>query len=95
MAASDEGPRGARHPLTTLTERIAEIFGALGWEVNEGPEVEAEWMNFDALNMIVMGVASAVSCLGAGSRARRAVDVRRAETDKLVRRLESLTEARP
>jgi phenylalanyl-tRNA synthetase alpha chain len=47
----DRAPRGARHPLTTLTERIAEVFGALGWEINEGPEVEAEWMNFDALNI--------------------------------------------
>jgi phenylalanyl-tRNA synthetase alpha chain len=47
----DRAPRGGRHPLTTLTERIAEVFGALGWEINEGPEVEAEWMNFDALNI--------------------------------------------
>jgi len=47
----DRAPRGGRHPLTTLTERIAEVFGALGWEVTEGPEVEAEWMNFDALNI--------------------------------------------
>ena len=47
----DRAPRGARHPLTTLTERIAEVFGALGWEVNDGPEVESEWMNFDALNI--------------------------------------------
>jgi phenylalanyl-tRNA synthetase alpha chain len=47
----DRAPRGARHPLTTLAERIAEVFGVLGWEVNEGPEVEAEWMNFDALNI--------------------------------------------
>jgi phenylalanyl-tRNA synthetase alpha chain len=47
----DRVPRGGRHPLTTLTERIAEVFGALGWDVNEGPEVEAEWMNFDALNI--------------------------------------------
>jgi phenylalanyl-tRNA synthetase alpha chain len=47
----DRAPRGGRHPLTTLTERIAEVFGALGWEVNDGPEVEAEWMNFDALNI--------------------------------------------
>ncbi|HET9168294.1 MAG TPA: phenylalanine--tRNA ligase subunit alpha, partial [Actinospica sp.] len=47
----DRAPRGGRHPLTTLTERVAEVFGALGWEVNEGPEVEAEWMNFDALNI--------------------------------------------
>jgi phenylalanyl-tRNA synthetase alpha chain len=47
----DRAPRGGRHPLTTLTERVAEVFSALGWEVNEGPEVEAEWMNFDALNI--------------------------------------------
>ena len=47
----DRAPRGARHPLTMLTERIAEVFGALGWEVNDGPEVESEWMNFDALNI--------------------------------------------
>ena len=47
----DRAPRGGRHPLTTLTERIAEVFGALGWEVNDGPEVESEWMNFDALNI--------------------------------------------
>ncbi len=44
-------PRGARHPLTTLQERIADVFVAMGWEVAEGPEVEHEWFNFDALNM--------------------------------------------
>jgi phenylalanyl-tRNA synthetase alpha chain len=42
---------GARHPLTTLQERIADVFTAIGWEVAEGPEVETEWMNFDALNI--------------------------------------------
>jgi phenylalanyl-tRNA synthetase alpha chain len=42
--------RGARHPLETLSERIADIFVAMGWEIAEGPEVEAEWFNFDALN---------------------------------------------
>jgi phenylalanyl-tRNA synthetase alpha chain len=47
----DRAPRGARHPLTTLQERIADVFTALGWEIAEGPEVETEWMNFDALNM--------------------------------------------
>jgi len=46
----DREPRGARHPLTTLQERIADVFVAMGWEVAEGPEVEAEWLNFDALN---------------------------------------------
>ncbi|MFP5218577.1 MAG: phenylalanine--tRNA ligase subunit alpha [Actinomycetes bacterium] len=43
-------PRGARHPLTTVQERIADVFVAMGWEVAEGPEVEHEWFNFDALN---------------------------------------------
>ncbi|MEO7979290.1 MAG: phenylalanine--tRNA ligase subunit alpha [Sporichthyaceae bacterium] len=42
---------GARHPLTTLTERVADLFVAMGFEWSEGPEVEAEWFNFDALNM--------------------------------------------
>ncbi len=43
-------PRGARHPLETIAERVADVFVAMGWEVAEGPEVEAEWFNFDALN---------------------------------------------
>ena len=47
----DRDPVGARHPLTTLQERVGDIFLALGWEVAEGPELEAEWLNFDALNM--------------------------------------------
>ncbi len=46
----DREPRGSRHPLTSLTERIEDVFVAMGWEVAEGPEVEAEWLNFDALN---------------------------------------------
>ncbi len=47
----DRTPGGARHPLTTLSERIEDIFTAMSWEVAEGPEVEAEWFNFDALNI--------------------------------------------
>ncbi|MBH5337874.1 phenylalanine--tRNA ligase subunit alpha [Streptomyces pactum] len=46
----DRTPAGARHPITTLSERIEDIFVAMGYEVAEGPEVEAEWYNFDALN---------------------------------------------
>jgi phenylalanyl-tRNA synthetase alpha chain len=41
---------GARHPLEAITERMVDVFVAMGWEVAEGPEVEAEWFNFDALN---------------------------------------------
>jgi phenylalanyl-tRNA synthetase alpha chain len=42
---------GARHPLELTSERIGDIFVALGWEIAEGPEVESEWFNFDALNL--------------------------------------------
>ena len=47
----DRLPRGARHPLTTIQERVSDVFVAMGYEVAEGPEVEAEWYNFDALNI--------------------------------------------
>lgn len=47
----DRGPRGARHPLTTIQERVGDVFVAMGWEIAEGPEAEAEWLNFDALNI--------------------------------------------
>ncbi|RKT56629.1 phenylalanine--tRNA ligase subunit alpha [Saccharothrix australiensis] len=46
----DRVARGARHPITTLAERVADVFVGMGWEVAEGPELEAEWFNFDALN---------------------------------------------
>jgi phenylalanyl-tRNA synthetase alpha chain len=46
----DRARRGARHPVTTLSERLADVFTAMGFEIAEGPEVEAEWYNFDALN---------------------------------------------
>jgi len=47
----DRFPVGARHPLSTISERIADVFIAMGYEVAEGPEVETEWHNFDALNL--------------------------------------------
>jgi len=43
-------PVGARHPVTTGAELIEDAFIAMGYEIAEGPEVEAEWYNFDALN---------------------------------------------
>ncbi|GAA3869220.1 phenylalanine--tRNA ligase subunit alpha [Saccharothrix violaceirubra] len=46
----DRVRRGARHPISTLAERIGDVFVAMGWEVAEGPELETEWFNFDALN---------------------------------------------
>lgn len=41
---------GARHPLSLLMEQIGDIFIGMGWEIAEGPELENEWFNFDALN---------------------------------------------
>jgi phenylalanyl-tRNA synthetase alpha chain len=46
----DRIPRGARHPVTTILERICDVFVGMGWEIAEGPELETEWFNFDALN---------------------------------------------
>ncbi|WP_099852284.1 phenylalanine--tRNA ligase subunit alpha [Micromonospora zamorensis] len=44
-------PRGARHPLSVLMESISDLFVGMGYEVAEGPEVDLEWVNFDALNI--------------------------------------------
>mgnify|MGYP002751648357 FL=1 len=43
---------GALHPITALSEQIADIFVGMGWEIAEGPEVEAEYFNFDSLNFL-------------------------------------------
>jgi len=42
---------GARHPVTTVGERLSDVFVSMGYEIAEGPEIEAEWYNFDALNI--------------------------------------------
>ncbi len=42
---------GARHPISMISERVIDVFTAMGWEIKEGPELEAEWLNFDALNI--------------------------------------------
>ncbi|WP_193561344.1 phenylalanine--tRNA ligase subunit alpha [Mycolicibacterium hodleri] len=47
---STREPVGARHPITILTDHVADVFVAMGWELAEGPEVETEQFNFDALN---------------------------------------------
>lgn len=47
---STRQPTGARHPITILAEHIADTFIAMGWELVDGPEVETEQFNFDALN---------------------------------------------
>lgn len=43
---------GARHPITIISEQVSDVFVAMGWEVAEGPEVETEHFNFDALNFL-------------------------------------------
>lgn len=42
--------RGGVHPISRTIERIADIFGRLGYERAEGPEIEDDWHNFEALN---------------------------------------------
>lgn len=42
--------RGGLHPLTRATERIIDIFARMGYVVAEGPEIEDDWHNFEALN---------------------------------------------
>jgi phenylalanyl-tRNA synthetase alpha chain len=44
---------GGLHPLTLLTNEISDLFLGLGYEIKEGPELESEWLNFDALNIPV------------------------------------------
>ncbi|MCB0850143.1 MAG: phenylalanine--tRNA ligase subunit alpha, partial [Bacteroidetes bacterium] len=41
---------GAMHPLSIIRNRIIEIFGAIGFTVSDGPEIEDDWHNFSALN---------------------------------------------
>jgi phenylalanyl-tRNA synthetase alpha chain len=42
--------RGSLHPITRTWQRIERIFGSIGFEVADGPEIETDWYNFTALN---------------------------------------------
>ncbi len=42
---------GSLHPLTIVQDEVVDIFTRMGYQVVEGPEVETEWYNFDALNI--------------------------------------------
>ena len=44
-------PLGRLHPITRGLREMGELFGRLGFEVVDGPEVEDEWHNFVALNI--------------------------------------------
>ena len=45
-----DGSRGSLHPVTRAMERIVAIFSRLGYEVAQGPGIEDDWHNFEALN---------------------------------------------
>lgn len=49
MQSSKEN--GHYHPITRINQRIIHIFTGLGFDVANGPEIEDEWHNFDALNI--------------------------------------------
>jgi len=42
---------GTKHPITLITEELVEIFSYLGFSVAEGPEIEEDFYNFEALNL--------------------------------------------
>ncbi len=42
--------QGGMHPISRAWERIEQIFGSMGFDVGDGPEVESDWFNFTALN---------------------------------------------
>ena len=41
---------GGLHPVSLTLERIEQIFGSMGFEVADGPEIESDWYNFTAMN---------------------------------------------
>ena len=41
---------GTKHPVTLVIEEVCDIFAGLGFSVAEGPEIEHDWYNFEALN---------------------------------------------
>jgi phenylalanyl-tRNA synthetase alpha chain len=44
-------PSGSLHPISRVTQEICDIFVRLGFDIVEGPEVESDWYNFEALNI--------------------------------------------
>jgi phenylalanyl-tRNA synthetase alpha chain len=48
--SSRSRPQGSMHPLSKTMEELAAIFGAMGFSVAEGPDIEDDWHNFTALN---------------------------------------------
>ncbi len=50
-APGKKGPSGHLHPLTIVQRDIEDIFTSMGFEIADGPEVETEYYNFDAVNV--------------------------------------------
>ena len=46
-----DAPPGSVHPVSQVMDELTEIFADMGFAVAEGPEIEDEWFNFDALNI--------------------------------------------
>ncbi len=44
-------PQGSIHPISQVTEEITALFADMGFAVAEGPQIESDWYNFDALNI--------------------------------------------
>jgi len=44
-------PAGRRHPITQTLDEIYEIFASMGFQIAEGPDVERDYYNFEALNI--------------------------------------------
>ena len=47
---------GSVHPITRTMERIEAIFGSMGFDVADGPEIETDWMSFTALNLSLIHI---------------------------------------
>ncbi len=47
----NQNNNGRIHPVSQVLEEISEIFGSLGYEISDGPDIESEYYNFNALNI--------------------------------------------
>jgi len=43
--------KGSLHPISRIQKKIEDLFTSMGFEIADGPEIETEWHNFDALNI--------------------------------------------
>ena len=48
---SSQNTNGRIHPVSQVLDEITEIFGSLGYEIADGPDIETEYYNFNALNI--------------------------------------------